>query len=85
MTPEQTAAAPDTLLASPDQVGQAEITEEIRQIHADAASRVAAGEEVPSQYGGLRGRLGTNSSSTRSPYMAPMATRWSSQATVALR
>ncbi len=48
MTPEQTAPAPESLLASPDQVSQAEITEEIRQIHADAAARVAAGENVPS-------------------------------------
>ena len=48
MTSEKTTAAPETLLASPDQVSQAEITEEIRSIHADAAARVAAGENVPS-------------------------------------
>ena len=48
MTPEKTAAAPESLLASPDQVSQAEITEEIRRAHADAASRAAAGEDVPS-------------------------------------
>ncbi|MGO2097801.1 MAG: protocatechuate 3,4-dioxygenase subunit beta, partial [Candidatus Microbacterium stercoravium] len=48
MTAETTTAAPETLLASPDQVSQAEITEEIRSIHADAAARVAAGENVPS-------------------------------------
>ncbi len=44
---EQTAAAPETLLASPDQVTQAEITQEIIDLHADAERRLAAGEKVP--------------------------------------
>ncbi|WP_314503993.1 protocatechuate 3,4-dioxygenase subunit beta [uncultured Microbacterium sp.] len=44
---EQTAAAPETLLASPDQVTQSEITQEIIDLHADAERRVAAGERVP--------------------------------------
>jgi protocatechuate 3,4-dioxygenase beta subunit len=44
---EQTAAAPESLLASPDQVTQAEITQEIIDLHAQAERRLAAGEDVP--------------------------------------
>lgn len=40
-------AAPESLLAAPDQASQSQITQEIRDIHADAAARVAAGETVP--------------------------------------
>ncbi len=41
---EQTAAAPESLLASPDQLSQAEITQEIIDYHAAADAREAAGE-----------------------------------------
>ena len=44
---EQTAAAPETLLASRDMPSQAQITQEIRDLHADAEARLAAGEKVP--------------------------------------
>jgi len=44
---EQTAAAPETLLASRDMPSQAQITQEIRDLHADAEARLAAGERVP--------------------------------------
>lgn len=44
---ETPAAAPESLLAAPDQASQSQITAEIQQIHADAAARVAAGEQVP--------------------------------------
>jgi protocatechuate 3,4-dioxygenase beta subunit len=40
-------AAPETLLAAPDQATQAQITDEIRGIHADVQRRIAAGESVP--------------------------------------
>ena len=43
---EQTAAAPESLLASPDQLSQAEITQEIIDYHAAADAREAAGERV---------------------------------------
>ncbi|WP_166980836.1 protocatechuate 3,4-dioxygenase subunit beta [Paramicrobacterium fandaimingii] len=39
-------AAPESLLASPDQVSQSQISDEIASVHADAASREAAGEAV---------------------------------------
>lgn len=45
---EQTAAAPETLLASADMPSQAQITDEIRELHAAAEARIAAGEDVPS-------------------------------------
>lgn len=41
-----TAAAPETLLASPDQASQAQITREIADLHADYARREAAGESL---------------------------------------
>ncbi len=44
---ERTAAAPESLLASPDQVSQSVITEEIRALHAASEEREAAGEELP--------------------------------------
>jgi protocatechuate 3,4-dioxygenase beta subunit len=44
---EQTAAAPESLLASPDQLTQGEITQEIIDTHAAAARREAAGEKLP--------------------------------------
>lgn len=47
MTETPSAAAPETLLASPDQVSQASITQEIIDVHAAAERRVAAGEDVP--------------------------------------
>ncbi|WOQ69487.1 protocatechuate 3,4-dioxygenase subunit beta [Microbacterium limosum] len=40
-------AAPESLLAAPDQATQRQITQEIRDIHADVERRVAAGESVP--------------------------------------
>lgn len=40
-------AAPETLLASPDQVSQAQITAEIAAAHEDAEQRIARGENVP--------------------------------------
>jgi len=43
---EQTAAAPESLLASPDQLTQREITQEIVDYHAAAARREAAGERL---------------------------------------
>ena len=43
---EQTAAAPETLLASPDQLTQAEITQEIVDVHAAAPRREEAGEKL---------------------------------------
>lgn len=47
-TSSQSAAAPpESLLAAPDQVSQAEITAEIGRLHADLAAREAAGERVP--------------------------------------
>ena len=45
--PSATAAAPESLLASPDMPSQREINAEIAQLHAEAASREAAGESVP--------------------------------------
>ncbi|MFH8251154.1 protocatechuate 3,4-dioxygenase subunit beta [Microbacterium sp. B2969] len=44
---EQTAAAPETLLASHDMPSQSQITQEIIDLHAEAGARVAAGERVP--------------------------------------
>ncbi|MCR2783302.1 MULTISPECIES: protocatechuate 3,4-dioxygenase subunit beta [unclassified Microbacterium] len=44
---DTTAAAPETLLASPDQLSQAEITQEIRDRHAEYAAREASGERLP--------------------------------------
>ncbi|QIG39160.1 protocatechuate 3,4-dioxygenase subunit beta [Microbacterium sp. 4R-513] len=44
---EQTAAAPETLLASHDMPEQSQITREIADLHADAERRVAAGERLP--------------------------------------
>lgn len=44
---EQTAAAPESLLASADMPPQSQINDEIAQSHADAAEREAAGEVVP--------------------------------------
>ena len=41
------AAAPESLLAAPDQASQRQITEEIATFHARAAERAAAGETVP--------------------------------------
>ena len=43
---EQTAAAPESLLASPDQLTQGEITQEIIDVHAAAARREEAGEKL---------------------------------------
>ncbi|MBD3942254.1 protocatechuate 3,4-dioxygenase subunit beta [Microbacterium sp. NEAU-LLC] len=43
---EQTVAAPESLLASPDQLTQNEITQEIVDYHAAAARREAAGEKL---------------------------------------
>jgi protocatechuate 3,4-dioxygenase beta subunit len=45
--PEPTAAAPESLLASADQVSQAVITQEIRDLHADYERRESAGEAIP--------------------------------------
>ena len=45
--PHPSAAAPETLLAAPDQATQEEITREIRAAHAALAAREAAGEAVP--------------------------------------
>ena len=47
MTDLPTAAAPESLLASPDQVSQDVITQEIRDLHADYERREAAGEWLP--------------------------------------
>ena len=44
---EQTAAAPETLLASHDMPSQDQITQEIVDLHEDAERRLAAGERVP--------------------------------------
>jgi protocatechuate 3,4-dioxygenase beta subunit len=44
---EQTAAAPESLLASHDMPSQNQITQEIRDLHADAERRVESGESVP--------------------------------------
>jgi protocatechuate 3,4-dioxygenase, beta subunit len=44
---EQTAAAPESLLASPDQLSQDEITQEIRDLHDEYARREADGEWLP--------------------------------------
>jgi protocatechuate 3,4-dioxygenase beta subunit len=41
------AAAPESLLASPDMPSQSQITAEIAQVHADAAARAERGESVP--------------------------------------
>lgn len=41
------AAAPESLLAAPDQASQAQISAEIAAAHADAERRVAAGESLP--------------------------------------
>ena len=46
MSTSKTAAAPESLLASPDQLSQNEITAEIQHYHAAAAEREAAGETV---------------------------------------
>lgn len=43
----ETAAAPESLLAAPDQASQTQITREIGELHAEYASRVAAGERLP--------------------------------------
>ncbi|HET8866757.1 MAG TPA: protocatechuate 3,4-dioxygenase subunit beta [Agrococcus sp.] len=43
----ETAAAPETLLAAPDQAPQSQITAEIVAAHEAAAARVAAGEQLP--------------------------------------
>ena len=42
-----TAAAPESLLAAPDQASQSAITAEIVAAHAEAERRVAAGEQLP--------------------------------------
>lgn len=47
ITPPPTAAAPESLLAAPDQATQAAITAEIVAAHADAERRVTAGEMLP--------------------------------------
>ncbi|MFD6698226.1 MULTISPECIES: protocatechuate 3,4-dioxygenase subunit beta [unclassified Microbacterium] len=44
---ELTAAAPESLLAAPDQLTQAEITAEIGALHAEYLRRTAAGEDLP--------------------------------------
>lgn len=44
---EQTAAAPETLLASHDMPTQSQITQEIVDLHEEAERRLAAGERVP--------------------------------------
>lgn len=41
------AAAPESLLAAPDQASQSEITAEIQSLHAEWDARAAAGERVP--------------------------------------
>lgn len=41
------AAAPETLLAAPDQASQSEITAEIATLHAEYARRIAGGESLP--------------------------------------
>jgi len=46
-TPPPQAAAPESLLASADMPTQSKINQEIADEHADAARRVAAGEDVP--------------------------------------
>lgn len=47
MREAQTAAAPETLLASPDMPHQQQITDEIARFHREAEERAAAGEAVP--------------------------------------
>src|SRR5690606_14678350 len=47
MTDNDTAAAPESLLASADMPPQAQINDEIGALHADAAAWVAAGETLP--------------------------------------
>ncbi len=42
----ETAAAPESLLASPDQAPQRQITQEIAELHAEYARREAAGESL---------------------------------------
>lgn len=44
---DQTAAAPESLLAAPDQAMQTQITQEIRDLHAEFERREAAGERLP--------------------------------------
>ncbi len=43
----ETAAAPESLLASPEQVTQAELTAELADLHARYERRLAAGERLP--------------------------------------
>ncbi|UOQ57445.1 protocatechuate 3,4-dioxygenase subunit beta [Leucobacter allii] len=45
--PTSPAAAPESLLAAPDQATQRQITQEITDLHADFARRTAAGERLP--------------------------------------
>lgn len=45
--PPQTAAAPESLLAAPDQASQTQINEETSALHAEYAQRVANGESLP--------------------------------------
>ena len=47
MTDNDTAAAPESLLASADMPPQGQINDEIATLHADAAARVAAGDTLP--------------------------------------
>lgn len=46
-TTSSTPAAPESLLASPDQASQSQITQEIRDLHAEHDRREAAGESIP--------------------------------------
>ena len=48
MTTNKTAAAPEELLAAPDQATQNQITQEIRDLHGEYARREGEGEHVPS-------------------------------------
>lgn len=45
--PNKTTAAPESLLAAPDQVSQTQITSEIGQLHAEYEKRIVAGETLP--------------------------------------
>lgn len=46
-SPSPLAAAPESLLAAPDQASQSDITAEIVAAHAEAERRIAAGETLP--------------------------------------
>src|SRR5690625_5762311 len=44
---EKVTAAPESLLAAPDQASQAQITSEIKTLHAEYEQRIEQGEKLP--------------------------------------